>query len=136
MHYECVAPPTAPTIEISEITGYEIMVIEEHPLEPFLPPYKTESGDKFTRVTLYPKKALKEMTQEEKVQACYQHACLLYKDGLELNNASLRGRFELDAKKSAVASRIIADTIDAGLIKVANEDIQSRKYATYVPYYG
>lgn len=115
-------------------SGYDraVAAIEEM----FLPPYKTESGDKFTRVTLFPKKALKDMTQEEKVQACYQHACLLYEDGLELNNASLRGRFELDAKKSAVASRIIADTIDAGLIKVANEDIQSRKYATYVPYYG
>ena len=33
-----------------------------------LPPYKTESGNKFTRVTLYPQKALKDMTQEEKIQ--------------------------------------------------------------------
>lgn len=102
----------------------------------FLPPCKTESGDKFTRVTMYPKRALKDMTQGEKVQACYQHACLLYEDGLELNNASLRKRFELDDKKSAVASRIIAETVESGLIKLANEDIQSRKYATYVPYYG
>lgn len=101
-----------------------------------LPPYKTESGDKFTRVTLYPQKALKDMTQEEKIRACYQHTCLLYEDGKELNNASLRKRFDLDDKKSSVASRIIADTVDAGLIKLAKEDTQSRKFVTYVPFYG
>lgn len=101
-----------------------------------LPPYKTESSDKFTRVTLYPQKALKDMTQEEKIQACYQHACLLYEDGQVLNNASLRKRFELDNKKSSLASRVIADALSTGLIKVANEEIQSRKYATYIPFYG
>jgi len=101
-----------------------------------LPPYKTESGDKFTRVTLYPQKALKDMTQEEKIQACYQHTCLLYEDGKELNNASLRKRFELEKNKNSVASRIIADTLSAGLIKVADENILSTKYITYIPFYG
>jgi len=101
-----------------------------------LPPYKVESGKNFTRLTLYPQKALRYMTQTEKIQACYQHACLLYEEGLELNNASLRKRLELDNKQSSVASRIISDTVNAGLIKVANEDIRSKKYATYIPYYG
>jgi len=84
----------------------------------------------------YPQKALKDMSQEEKIQACYQHTCLLYEDGKELNNASLRKRFELDDKKSSVASRIIADTLEAGLIRMAKEDTQSRKFVTYVPFYG
>ena len=38
--------------------------------------------------------------------------------------------------KSSVASRIIADTVEAGLIKLADADITSKKYATYIPYYG
>ena len=33
------------------------------------------------------------------------------------------------------ASRIIADTVDAGLIKMTDADM-SKKYATYIPYYG
>ena len=101
-----------------------------------LPPYKVESGKNFTRLTMFPQKALKNMTQSEKIQACYQHACLLYEENAELNNASLRKRLELADKQSSVASRIIADTLAAGLIKVANEDVHSRKYATYIPYYG
>lgn len=75
------------------------------------------------------------MTKEERIEACYQHACLLNEEGLTTNNQSVRERFNLDKTKSSVASRIIADTVDAGLIKISNSDIQSKKYATYVPYY-
>ena len=75
------------------------------------------------------------MTKEEKIQACYQHACLINEDGLTLNNQSVRERFNLKKTQSSVASRIIADTLDAGLIKVSNADVMSKKYATYVPYY-
>ena len=75
------------------------------------------------------------MTKGEKIEACYQHACLLNEDGMTLNNQSVRDRFNLNKTQSSVASRIIADTQEAGLIKVSNADIVSKKYATYVPYY-
>ena len=101
-----------------------------------LPGYQTESGDHFTRVTLYPKKSFEEMTKEERVLACYQHACLLYEDRMSLNNESVRERFGLDKHQSAVASHIITDTIDAGFIKLTNPNGMSRKFATYIPYYG
>lgn len=101
-----------------------------------LPAAKITKGDQFTRVFLFPKKELKDMTKQEKILACYQHACLLHEDNKSINNQSVRERFQLDKSKSAVASRIIADTLDAQLIKLANNDITSKKYATYIPYYA
>lgn len=101
-----------------------------------LPPYKVENGSNFTRVTMFPKKAFKDMTPQEKVQACYQHACLLFENGEELNNQSLRERFDLDKNKSSVASRIIAEAITEGLLKQADEENEAKKFSTYIPYYG
>lgn len=102
----------------------------------FLPAAKFSKGENFTRVILFPKKDVKDMTKSEKIDACYQHACLMYEDNKAINNQSVRERFNLDKNKSSVASRIIADTVEAGLIKLADADITSKKYATYIPYYG
>jgi len=88
------------------------------------------------RVTLFPKKSWREMSKQERVSACYQHACLMYEDNKSINNQSVRDRFRLDKNNSAVASKIISDTVDAGLIKPNNEDSSSRKFATYIPFYG
>lgn len=76
------------------------------------------------------------MTRQEKVDACYQHACLMNEDGNALNNMSVRKRFNLNKTQSSVASRIIADTLEANLIKVANADIVSKKLISYLPYYA
>ena len=101
-----------------------------------LPAAKITKGEQFTRTFIFPKKELKDMSKQEKVLACYQHAYLLFEDNLSINNQSVRERFQLDKNKSAVAPRIIADTLEAGYIKIANNDITSKKYATYVPYYA
>lgn len=101
-----------------------------------LPPAQFTKSDQHTKVIMYPKKELKDMTKQEKIRACYQHACLLHEDNQAINNQSVRERFRLDKSKSSVASRILLDTLEAGYIKVANNDITSRKYATYVPFYA
>lgn len=102
----------------------------------FLPAAKITKGQQFTRVFLYPKKSFNEMTKREKIDACYQHACLMFEDNQSINNQSVRERFGINKNNSAVASRIIADTLEAGLIKISDESIVSKKYATYIPYYG
>ncbi len=76
------------------------------------------------------------MTKEEKIRACYQHACLLHESNMTINNQSVRERFEINKNNSSVASRIIADTLEAGFIKLSDTDIVSKKFATYVPYYA
>ena len=76
------------------------------------------------------------MSRDEKIATCYQHACLMNEDGKDINNQSVRERFELGKNDSSVASRIISDTVEKGLIKPANSDTISKKYMTYVPYYA
>lgn len=101
-----------------------------------LPASRFTKGENFTRIFMYPQKSLSDMTKQEKIDACYQHACLWYENNEYINNQSIRTRFGLDKNQSSVASRIIADTLEAGRIKVSDENIVSKKYATYVPYYA
>lgn len=101
-----------------------------------LPAYKAQSGDDFTRITLFPKKSVKDMTREERIAACYQHACLLYEDGLSINNMSVRERFNLNKNQTVLASRILSDTQQTGLIKPVNPEVEAKRYYAYIPYYG
>lgn len=101
-----------------------------------LPAAKITKGENHTRVFLFIQKELSDMTKQEKIDACYQHACLVYEDNRAINNQSVRERFGIDKNQSAVASRIIADTLDAKKIKLSDESITSKKYATYIPYYA
>lgn len=101
-----------------------------------LPAIKITKSEQHTRVFLFPKKSISEMTREEKIAACYQHACIVYEDNNTINNQSIRERFKIEKTKTSVASRIIADTLEAGHIKLSDSDIKSKKYATYIPYYG
>jgi ATP-dependent DNA helicase RecG len=102
----------------------------------YLPAVKFAKSELHTRVTMFPQRDLAEMTKQEKISACYQHACLRFEDNEAINNQSIRERFKLNKNQSSVASRIIADTLEIGLIKIADTDITSKKYATYIPYYG
>jgi predicted HTH transcriptional regulator len=52
-----------------------------------------------------------------------------------MTNKSLRDRFGIEDKNSALASRIITDTIAEGLIKRENPD-SSRKYSKYIPFWA
>ena len=101
-----------------------------------LPAYKAQSGDDFTRITLFPKKKVSEMTREERIAVCYQHACLLYEDGLAINNQIVRERFNLNKNQAVMASRILADTQESGLIKMKDPETESKRYSSYIPYYG
>lgn len=92
-------------------------------------------GDSYTRVILYGHKALRKMDRQEKVRACYLHACLKYVSGEHMTNQSLRDRFGIDEKNYPMASRIISDSIESGLIKDYDPDNKSKKYAKYVPFW-
>ena len=101
-----------------------------------LPAIRIEKGEYFTRASLFPIMKYTEMSKSDKVQACYQHTCLLYENGMELTNASLRMRLDMNKNNSAGASRIISDTVEAGLIKLSDKAPDSKKYSSYVPYYA
>lgn len=63
-------------------------------------------------------------------------ACLLYEDGLSINNQIVRERFNLNTKQSVMASRILSDTLESGLIKMKNPETESKRYTSYIPFYG
>ncbi|MDR1290387.1 MAG: putative DNA binding domain-containing protein [Planctomycetaceae bacterium] len=92
-------------------------------------------GDRYTRIILYAHKTLRQMDKQDKIRACYQHACLRYVSGEYMTNQSLRERFDIEEHNSALVSRIIGDTIEAELIKNYDTDNKSRKFAKYAPYW-
>lgn len=91
----------------------------------------------YTKVTLYAPKTLKQMTKEDKVRAAYQHCALKYvtNEGY-MTNESLRSRFNIDAKNYPTASRIIAEAIDAEVIKPFDPTLKANRHQTYIPYWG
>jgi len=101
-----------------------------------LPPVRFSRSEQHTKVTMFPSKPFSEMSKEEKVLACYQHACLLYEDGKAINNQSVRERFGIERRNSSIASRILADTFSAGYLKQSEPENESKRYASYIPFYG
>lgn len=101
-----------------------------------LPAPNFVKGDNFLRVVLYEHKPLKTMNKSDKIRACYQHCALKYVSGDLMTNRSLRERFKISEKNYPAVSRIITDTIDAGLIKDHDMKSKSRKYAKYVPFWA
>ena len=89
-----------------------------------------------TRVSIFSYKTLNELDKKEKVRACYQHACLKYVSNEKMTNQSLRDRFKIEDKNSAIASRIIKDSLEEKLIKEDDPESKSRKYASYLPFWG
>lgn len=92
-------------------------------------------GDSYTRVILHSHKTLRQMDKHDKIRACYLHACLKYVSGEHMTNQSLRERFAIDEKNYPMASRIISDSIESGLIKDYDPESKSKKYAKYVPFW-
>jgi ATP-dependent DNA helicase RecG len=92
-------------------------------------------GDNYTRIILFGYKTFKEMDKQDKIRACYQHACLKYVSGEYMTNQSLRERFGIEEHNYATASRIIADTKEQKLVRDYDPDNKSKTYAKYVPYW-
>ena len=89
-----------------------------------------------TVAVLYGPRKFSQMDREERIRACYQHACLQYVSGKRLKNASLRKRLGIKDSNYPLASRIIKDSIDAGLIKPHSEGSGSKRDSSYVPFWA
>lgn len=101
-----------------------------------LPPPEFLVTQKHTKAILFAPEELTKMDKKDKIRACYQHACLRYVSNDQMTNTSLRKRFSIEDKNYSVASRIIADTINAGLVKPYDLESTSRKHAKYVPFWA
>lgn len=100
-----------------------------------LPPPLIEAIEGSTVVTAFMPRKFADMTPEERVRACFQHACLRYEHGDPMSNGSLRDRFGLSAKQYPQVSLVIKEAIEAGRIRPLAED-QGNRNAKYVPFYA
>lgn len=99
-----------------------------------LPPLHILIQESRTVVTLFSYRKLSQLSKMERIDACYQHACLKYVSNDKMTNKSLRQRLGIDDKNYPMASRIIRDSIDAKLIKEDSSDTGIRH--CYLPYWA
>jgi ATP-dependent DNA helicase RecG len=100
-----------------------------------LPAPLFETGPGFTRTILFAHQDMEVMSKEDRVRACYLHACLQYVERKSMTNKTLRERFGLDESKGAQITRILNATLEAGLIlKVSTSE--SRRDSSYVPFWS
>lgn len=101
-----------------------------------LPPIDVVVAESRTKVAMYSYKTLNDLDKKEKIRACYQHACLKYVSNERMTNQSLRERFKIDDHNYSIASRIIRDALEVGMIKEDDPESKSRKYASYIPFWA
>lgn len=115
-------------------SGIDKVVFHSEVFQLPAPDFKTH--EKHTKAILFAPKSSSDMNREDKVRACYQHCSLKYVSNEKMTNQSLRERFKIENRNAAIASRIIKDTLDEGLIKDEDPKSKSRKYARYIPFWA
>ncbi|MFK4823176.1 ATP-binding protein [Paenochrobactrum sp. BZR 588] len=108
-----------------------LMAIEKDALP--APTFQVVEGA--TVVTLFGPQMFADMSKDDRVRACYQHACLAHERGEMMSNSSFRARMGLSDKQYPQISIVISDTKEAGLIRPLGED-QANRNAKYVPYWA
>lgn len=88
-----------------------------------------------TRAVLFAHKPLRAMDRAERVRACYLHAALRFVQHDPMTNSSLRQRFGIEERNLAMASRIIRDAVEDGLVKPHDPE-QAKRYAKYLPWWA
>ncbi len=99
-----------------------------------LPAPRIEVISDSTRVTLYGPRPLATMSPADRIEAIYQHACLLYVRGAHVTNSTVRKRFGLDHKNTSKASRFLAEALNARAIAPV-DPTAGRKFMKYLPYW-
>lgn len=100
-----------------------------------LPAPLFESPEAFTRTVLFAHKRLSAMGKADRVRACYLHACLRYVTRKEMTNTSLRQRFGIAEKNASIASRLLNEAVEAGLIVVADPEV-GKRIRSYLPFWA
>jgi len=72
---------------------------------------------------------------EDKIWACYLHACILQVQGEQLTNTSLRERFGLKSSSAGSISRLIKEAVNQNCIKPLDPTTAPR-YMKYVPFWA
>lgn len=106
-----------------------IVAVEFHQLP--APDFRTEAGA--VRVVLFAPRRFAEMTPEERVRACYQHAALKHVSGQKMKNSTLCKRFGIGSQNASQASGVIGQALKEELIRPADPE---HPRAGYVPFWA
>lgn len=88
-----------------------------------------------TVVTIYGPKPFADLSKEDRVRACYQHACIEFEAGRNMSNSSLRRRFGLTDRQYPQVSVVIKEALELQRIRPL-DDNQANRNARYVPYWA
>ena len=122
-------------VKICEERGSGFDRIEEGMRDLKIPAPKVETGDNFCRTKLYWYQSLSKWSKVEKIRTCYLYTCYCYVNEIEVSNGILRERFGIEEKNKAMMSRIINDTMGAGMIKLVDSNAVP-KLRRYIPYWA
>lgn len=100
-----------------------------------LPPVLFTPQENAFQVTLFAPRKFADMSQAERIEACYQHAVLQYLSSQTLTNTTLRERFKVSEKQRNQITNLIADAVAAGRIK-RKDTSAGNKFAEYWPYWA
>ena len=95
-----------------------------------LPPPLFYESDAAMQVTLYAPRNFANMTKDERVRACLQHAILKYISGERMKNSTLCERFGIDKKNAAQVTTVINQALASSKIKPADPE---HPRAGYIP---
>ena len=85
------------------------------------------------RTILYAPRRFAEMTVDERVRACYQHAALKFLSGERMKNSTLRERFGIASQNAAQVSQVIRLALKSGIIRPADPE---RPQSAYLPFWA
>ncbi len=111
-------------------TGWDKIAISCEMLQ--LPAPKIDLYESNTKVTLFAEIPYTNLSAEDRLWACYIHACIKQVQGEQLTNSSLRMRFGLKESAAGNVSRLIKDAVAANLIKPLDPETAPR-YMKYIP---
>jgi len=114
-------------------SGIDKVVAQTEVFQLPAPVFRVANG--YTIAILFAHKELKEMNKQDRVWATYLHACLRYIQNDFMTNSSLRERFGIDAKNSAMVSRIIKEAVKEGKIRIYDESVGTRA-REYIPWWA
>lgn len=100
-----------------------------------LPPPEWRTDVTHTLAFLFAHRTAMPMERSERIRACYQHVCLMYAARQTATNSTVRKRFNIPEGNHAQASRILKETIKDGLIKPADSENKSSRFASYIPFW-
>jgi ATP-dependent DNA helicase RecG len=99
-----------------------------------MPPVLFTPLENAFQVTLYAPRKFGDMSQAERIEACYQHAVLQYFSSQPLTNTTLRTRFKVGERQRNQITNLIGDAVEAGRIK-RKDNTTGNKFAEYIPYW-